>query len=314
MKRKVIITCAITGNAPFNPKHPSFPVTPAQICDSVVEAAAEGAAIVHLHVRNPQTSEGSRDPALFREVVKRIRDKNVNVLINLTGGLGAFFVPSPENEACALPESDVASPEERLKHIEECLPDIASLDVTTGNQVEGSREFVYLNTTRTLRIMAKRLLELGVKPELEAFQAGDVLFANQLLREELVAVPAMYQFVLGVKWGAPATTESVTYMRGLLPAGAVWTAMGIAQDEMPIAAQSIVLGGHVRVGLEDNLYLERGVFATNGQLVHRAAVIVEAVGCSVASADEAREILKIGPKRGSSPARTGPSATPATRP
>jgi uncharacterized protein (DUF849 family) len=293
-KRKVIITCAVTGNAPFNPKHPNFPVTPEQIANAAAEAAAAGAAIAHIHVRNPRTGAGSRDPALFLEVVNRIREKGTDIAINLTAGLGGFFLPDPADESRALPESDVIGVDERIAHLEDCLPEIASLDVTTGNQVEGAVEFVYLNTTRTLRGMAKRFQELGVKPELEAFQAGDVLFANQLVREGLVDDPPMYQFVLGVRWGAPADTETVCYMRNLIDVpGACWTAMGIARDEFPIAAQSILLGGHVRVGLEDNLYLDRGVFATNGQLVERAVRIVQDLGCEPATPQEAREILSL---------------------
>jgi uncharacterized protein (DUF849 family) len=224
-------------------------------------------------------------------VVDRIRQVGIDILINLTGGLGGLLLPDPEDESRALQESDVVSAEERVAHIRDCLPDIASLDVTTGNQVEGALEFVYLNTSRTLRAMARAYQELGVKPELEAFQAGDVLFANDLVKQGLVDGTPLYQFVLDVKWGAPATPETMIYMRDLLPAEAVWTGMGIARTEMPMAAQSILLGGHVRVGLEDNLYLERGVFATNGKLVERACTIIESLGCAVATPDDAREIL-----------------------
>ncbi|MBA3069259.1 MAG: 3-keto-5-aminohexanoate cleavage protein [Hyphomonas sp.] len=293
-KQKVIITCAVTGNAPVNPKHPNFPVTPRQIADAVDEAAKAGAAIAHIHVRDPETGAGSRDVALFKEVVSRIRDRGTNIAINLTAGMGALFLPDPEDESRALPGSDVIGVEARIAHLADCLPDIASLDVTTGNQEEGGFEFVYLNTTRTLRGMAKRFKQLGVKPELEAFQAGDVLFANQLVAEGLVDGPPMYQFVLGVKWGAPANPETVTYMKNLIePKNAIWTAMGIARAQFPTAAQSILLGGHVRVGLEDNLYLDRGVFATNGQLVERAVRLIEAVGGAAATTAEAREILHL---------------------
>ena len=166
--RKVIITCAVTGNAPFDPRHPSFPVTPQQIATASVEAARAGAAIVHIHVRDPRTALGSRDPKLFKETVDRVRDAGTDIVINLTGGLGAFLLPDPEDERRAIrPESDVASVDERMKHLELCRPDMASLDITTGNQVEGTREFVYLNTTRTLRSMARRFIALGIKPELE---------------------------------------------------------------------------------------------------------------------------------------------------
>lgn len=293
MKRKIIITCAVTGNAGFNPKHPAFPVTPKQICGAVVEAAKAGAAIAHIHVRNPETGQGSRDPELFKEVVDRVRQSGVDIIINLTAGLGAFFMPDPENEGRALPESDVAPVEERIKHLEQCLPDIASLDITTGNQVEGETEFVYLNTTRTLRAMAKRFQQLNVKPELEVFQAGDILFGKQLIEEGLINDPPLFQMVLGVLWGAPSDPETMIYMRNLLPANASWAALGIARREFPVVAQSVLLGGHVRVGLEDNLYLDRGVFATNGQLVERACSIIEHLGESIATPSDARQMLKL---------------------
>lgn len=288
---KVIITCAVTGNAPFNRNHPAFPVTPAQIAASCVEAAAAGAAIVHIHVRDPETGGGSRSPALFAEVVNRLRDSGTDVLINLTGGLGGFFLPDPENEGRALRESDVASVDERMEHLEMCRPDIASLDINTSNQVEGAIDYVYLNTTRTLRAMAKRYQALGIKPELEVFSAGDIEFGKQLQVEGLIDAPAMYQFVLGVNWCAPADTLTVYYMHQLLPPGAKWGALGIGRDEMPVVAQTAVMGGNVRVGLEDNLYLRKGVFATNGQLVERAKIIVESLGYEAASPADARQIL-----------------------
>jgi len=293
MSRKVILTCAVTGNAPFNPKHPAFPVTPKQIAESCVEAAGAGASIAHIHVRNPDTGHGSRDPDLFKEVVDRVRSSGVNIVLNLTCGLGAFFLPDPENEARGLPQSDVISAAERVKHLEMCLPEIASLDITTGNQVEGPLEFVYLNTTRTLRQMAKRFQELGVKPELETFSPGDILFGNQLVKEGLVDGPPLYQMVLGVQWGSPPGAETMIYQRGLLPQGAHWAAFGIGREQMPMAAQAALLGGNVRVGLEDNLYLSRGVFGTNGQLVERARGIIENMGMSIATPDETRDILKL---------------------
>jgi uncharacterized protein (DUF849 family) len=199
--KKIVLTCAVTGNAPFNRRHPAFPVTPAEISAACVEAAEAGAAVVHIHVRDPKTGEGSRDPRLFKETVNRLRDTGVDVIINLTAGLGAFFVPDPDDERRALPESDVAPVAERLRHLQECRPEIASLDITTGNQVEGDKEFVYLNTTRTLRAMAKGFQELGIKPELEVFGAGDIEFGKQLAREGLITGRPLYQFVLGVKWG-----------------------------------------------------------------------------------------------------------------
>ncbi len=293
MPRKVILTCAVTGNAPFNPNHPNFPVTPAQICDTVVEATKAGASVCHIHVREPDTAAGSRDPVLFKEVVDRVRDTGVNIVINLTAGMGAFFLPDPEDESRGLPESDVIGVEERIEHLKDCLPEIASLDITTGNQVEGKLEFVYLNTTRTLRAMAKRFQELGVKPELEVFQAGDVLFGNQLVEEGLIDGPPLFQMVLGVRWASPADPETMIYLRNLLHRDALWAGFGIARMEMPMVAQAVLLGGNVRVGLEDNLYLSRGVFASNGQLVERARQIIEFLGEQVATPDETREMLQL---------------------
>lgn len=292
--KKIILTCAVTGNAPFNKRHPAFPVTPAEISSACVEAAKAGAAVVHIHVRNPKTGEGSRDPRLFKETVDRLRDSGVDVIINLTAGLGAFFVPDPNDERRALPESDVAPVAERLAHLEKCRPEIASLDITTGNQVEGDKEFVYLNTTRTLRAMAKGFQELGIKPELEVFGPGDIEFGKQLAREGLISGRSLYQFVLGVKWGAPADSRTMLYMKDLLPPDALWGALGIGRMQMPVVAQSALLGTNVRVGLEDNLYLSKGVFARNGQLVERARGIVEGLGYELATPAEARSMLGLG--------------------
>lgn len=293
MDRKIVVTCAVTGNAPFSRKHPAFPVTPEQIAAAVIEAAHAGASVAHVHVRNPETGEGSRDPRLFREVVDRVRQSGTDIVLNLTGGLGGFFLPDPEDESRALPGSDVIGVDERMRHLEDCLPEMASLDISTGNQVEGPVEFVYLNTTRTMRAMAARYQAAGIKPELEVFQAGDVLFGAQLVREGLIDPPPLFQFVLGVLWGAPADAETILYMRNLLPPGAQWVALGLGRQQMPIAALAALMGGNVRVGLEDNLYLSRGVFATNGQLVERARQILNGVGCEVATPGETRKILAL---------------------
>jgi uncharacterized protein (DUF849 family) len=289
--RKVIITCAVSGNAPFNPRHPAFPVTPEQIAAACVESARAGAAITHIHVRDPRTGAGTRNPKLFKEVVDRLRDTGTDVIINLTAGLGGFLLPDPADERRALPESDVCSVDERMEHLELCCPEIASLDITTGNQVEGPVEFVYLNTTRTLRAMAKRFQALNIKPELETFNAGDVEFGKALIQEGLVSGTPLFQFVLGIRWGAPADARSLLYMRDLLPTHVQWAALGTGRLQMPVVAQTALLGGNVRVGLEDNLYLRRGVFATNGELVARARTMLEALGYEVASVAEARQIL-----------------------
>jgi len=292
-QKKVIVTCAVTGGAPFNPAHPAFPVTPEQIADAAIEAWSAGAVVVHIHVRDPHTGAGSRNPGLFREVVDRIRQSGCPVIINLTGGLGGFFLPDPADENRGLPEGDVAPVSERMAHLRDCLPDMASLDITTGNQVEGKVDFVYLNTPRTLRAMAAEMQQLGIKPELEVFAAGDIVFGRQLIREGLIDGPPLFQFVLGVLWGAPADSHTIQYMQGLLPENAEWCALGIGPLEMPVVAQSALLGGHVRVGLEDNLYLRKGEFATNGQLVERAAEIISRLGYEVATVEEARRILAL---------------------
>ena len=291
--RKIIITCAVTGNAPFNRRHPAFPVTPEQIAAACVEAARAGAAITHIHVRDPETGAGTRDPKLFKETTDRLRASGTDVVINLTAGLGAFLFPDPVDESRSLPESDVCSVDERMEHLEICQPEIASLDITTGNQVEGPLEFVYLNTTRTLRALAKRFQDANIKPELETFGAGDVEFGKALIQEGLISGTPLFQFVLGVKWGAPADSRTLIYMRDLLPPNAMWAALGTGRLQMPVLAQTLLLGGNVRVGLEDNLYLRRGVFATNGQLVERAKAVIEALGFEVATPAEARQMLRL---------------------
>ncbi len=291
--KPVIITCALTGGAKFNPAQKHVPVTPKEIADSAIASAKAGAAVAHIHVRNPETAAPSQEVALYQEVVERIREADTDVVINVTAGGYARLYPDPEDESKALPGSTVAPVDLRVKHIEQTLPDICSLDVTTANQGDGDTEFVYLNTTRTLRAMAERFQAVGVKPELEVFQAGDILFANQLIKEGLIDAPAMFQFVLGVKWGAPADPETVMYMRNLLPQGVNWTAFGISRNQMPMVATSVLMGGNVRVGLEDNLYLKRGVFARNEELVAQAKNIVESLGRRVATPDEARDILML---------------------
>jgi len=294
LQPKIIITCAVTGGGDYNRSHPAFPVTPRQIADAAIEAARAGASIVHLHVRDTETGAGSRDPVLYREVVDRIRSDGTPVLINLTGGMGGYFLPDPADESRAMAGSDVASLEERLEHLRDCKPDIASLDCCTANQAnsDGSGDHVYLNTARTLRGMAQAYTALGIKAELEVFNAGDLEFARHLLEAGYIRDGRpMLQFVLGVKWGAPADPDTVLYMSRLCPAGSVFTAMGIARAQFAMAAQSMLAGGHVRVGLEDNLYLARGHFATNAQLVERAASMVQMLGAEPATVPEASVLL-----------------------
>ncbi|MBL8266293.1 3-keto-5-aminohexanoate cleavage protein [Steroidobacter sp.] len=291
MKRKVILTCAVTGENRYNRQHPSFPITPEQIAAAALEAEAAGATTVHLHVRNPETGDGSRDPVLFKELAQRVRAGGLRSILNITCGGGAKYVPSADNDAVAGEGTDVGSVENRTRHIRENRPEVCSLDVTTQNQMDGGEEYVYLHSQSTLRRMAKTFLEHGVKPEIEIFAPGDLLFANQMVSEGLFAPPPFYQMVLGTRWGLPADVETILYLKRLLPPEAMWAAFGIGRQQMPMVAQSVLLGGHARVGLEDNLYLDRGVFATNGQLVERAVRIIRDLGCEVATPDEGREIL-----------------------
>jgi uncharacterized protein (DUF849 family) len=291
VKRKVILTCAVVGEGEFNRRHPSFPITPAQIAAAAEEAASAGASAVHLHARDPETAKGSRDPELYREIVDRVRSNPTDVVINVTCGGNANFYPDPADPRRAAPDSDIAGVDDRVRHIELTRPEICSLDVTTGNQVDGARDYVYMNPADTLREMARRFRALGVKPEIEVFSPGDILFVRRMIEEGLIDGAPFIQMVLGVKWAAPADVETVLYMRNLMPKDAIWGAFGIAQLQMPMLAQSLLLGGNARVGLEDNLYLERGVFATNGQLVERARRLIEDLGCEIASPTETRAML-----------------------
>lgn len=294
MSNKTILTCAVTGGAPYNKKHPSMPVTPKQIADACIEAASAGASIVHIHVRDPETGEGNRDRAHFREVVDRVRQTGTDIVLNLTCGMGAYFLPDPENEGLMLPGSDVVGVDERVAHVEELLPEIATLDIVTNNQVEGPTEYIYFSPTHTLRAMAKRFQAAGVKPELEVFGPGDILFGNKLVEEGLIDGPPMMQMVLGVQWAAPHGVETILYQKSLMAPGTIWGAFGIGREQMPMLAHTLLLGGNIRVGLEDNLYMSRGVWATNGQLVERAYTLVNAVGgYEVATPAETREMLKL---------------------
>jgi len=289
--RKVILTCAVVGESQYNQAHPNFPITPQQIADAALEAEQAGASCVHLHVRDPETGEGRRDPELFLDMATRVRENGVKAVMNITCGGGGMFYPDPADESRGGPGTDIASAEERVKHIDLCRPEVCSLDVCSQNQMDGDKQYVYLNTEYTLRKMAKYFQELGVKPEIEVFAPGDVLLANKMLEEGLFDAPPMYQIVTGTRWGLPATPETLIYMRNLLPKEAIWAAFGIARMQMPMVAQAVLLGGNVRVGLEDNLYLSRGVFASNGQLVERAKAIIENMGYEVATPDDARKML-----------------------
>jgi uncharacterized protein (DUF849 family) len=296
MKRKVVLTCAVTGDGPLNPRFTDYPISPEQIANSCLEAACAGASVVHIHARNPETGIGDRSPALFREIVDRVKDHDRRIVINLTTGMGASLIPDPENEAVALPSSDVAPADERVRHVADIGPEICSLDVTTMNMDGGIADApscVYMNTPNTLRKMARLIQQLGVRPEIEVFNPGDILLARQLIDEGLIGGRPMIQLCLGVKWSAPADIKSLLYMKELLPDDAIWSAFGVSRHQMPMVAMAAVLGGNCRVGLEDNIYLEKGVFASNGQLVEKAKSIIDGIGYEVASPDEARDLLEL---------------------
>ncbi len=287
--RPVIISCAVTGGADSADKSPAIPVTPAQIAAEVLAARAAGAAIAHIHVRDPATGKPSRDVALYREVVARIRDAGSDVLINLTTGPGARVVLGDQPGQLS-PASILGSPEERVQHVLELRPDICSLDVATMNF--GPNAMV--NVPDHLNRMAAMIRHAGVKPELEVFDLGHVALASRMVRDAQFTSPPFLQLCLGISWGAPATAEAMIAMRAGLPPGAVWSSFGIARHQFPMVAQAVILGGHVRVGLEDNLYLSQGVLAPgNAALVERAATLIFAMGATVASPVQARDLLSL---------------------
>jgi len=289
MSRPVIITCALTGDSDTPKKSPHVPVEPAQIAADAIAAARAGAAVVHIHVRDPATTRGARDVALYREVCERIADSGVDALVNLTAGMGGKLVFGATEPVPFDPETDLVGARERMLHVEALRPDICSLDCGSFNS--GMGDEIYVSTSAMIREMAQRIRDIGVKPELEVFDLGQLRLAALLVKEGLVKAPGFFQFALGLRWGAPSDAATMLLMREMLPAGSVWVAFGAGAEQMPVAAQSILLGGHVRVGLEDNLYRRRGVLATNAQLVEDACRLVETLGARVATADEARDIL-----------------------
>ena len=291
MNSNVVVTCAVTGAGDTVDKHPAIPVTPEQIANSAIEAADAGAAIVHLHVRDPDTGKGSRDINLFKETVGLVRNSGRNVLINLTAGMGGDLVVDDENPEVPAEGTDLISAEERMAHVELLRPDIATLDCGTINF--DNANYVYIQTPNMLRAMAARYAEIGVKPEMEVFDLGHLRFANQMVSEGLIKGTPMYQVCLGIPWGAGADSATMTAMVGQLPRDAFWSGFGISRTQMPMAAQAMLLGGNVRVGLEDNLYLEKGVPASNAQLVEKAVRIIHDLGGQICDADQARERLGI---------------------
>ena len=291
MNNEVIVTCAVTGAGDTLGKHPEVPVTPEQISNAAIAAAKAGASVAHIHVRDPETGLGSRDVNLFKEVVERIRDSKTDVVINLTAGMGGDWVPSEENPSMPGPGTDMIGPEERLAHVKEIHPEICSLDCGTMNFGNGNE--IYISPPGYLREMASMIQEWGVKPELEVFELGQIRFAKQMIKEGLINEPPMFQICLGIPWGAEQTVDSMKVMRDELPTNASWASFGIGRMQMPMAAAAVAMGGNVRVGLEDNLYLEKGVLASNDQLVTRVIEIIQRMGSRVLSPKETRDKLKL---------------------
>lgn len=288
MTKKTIITCAVTGNLTRPDQHPGLPITPPQIARAALDAAAAGAAIVHLHVRDPQTGKGSMDLALYEELVGLIRVENRDVILNLTTGEGGRFVPSVDEPRIAAEGSTLCRPEMRVAHVETLKPEICTLDFNTM----WSGQAAVINSPRNVRIMADHIYAAGVKPEIELFDTGDLHMAKHFLDEGILKGPLMLQIVLGIRYGAVANSETLQYFVSQLPKDCVWAAFGIGRHEFPMVAQSWLLGGHVRVGMEDNLHIRKGELCRdNAQLVAKAAHIIDQLGGEVASADEARVIL-----------------------
>jgi len=290
LNRNPIITCAVTGSGDTAGKHPDLPKSPAEIATAAIEAAKAGAAIAHIHVREPETGKPTRDVELYREVVDRIRSSDTDVILNLTTGMGGDLYLGPDDDPLNFGEdTDCVGQLERMEHVEALLPEICSLDCGSFNYM--GQNYVYVSTQSMLELGAKRLQEIGVKPELEVFDVGQVWLAKHLLEQGLVDSPPLFQVCLGIPWGAPATPGVFQTMVNELPEGCNWTGFAIGAMEMPMVAQSMLLGGNIRVGLEDNLYLEKGVLASNTQLVERARTIIEAMGATAQTPAAARQTL-----------------------
>jgi uncharacterized protein (DUF849 family) len=286
-----MISCAVTGSADTPGKNRAVPVTPDQIAASAIDAAKAGAAIVHIHVRDPKTGLPSMEGAHYAEVVDRIRASGTDVVINLTTGPGGRFSPSADDAMNPGPGTTLRTPRQRVQHVLDLRPEICSLDMGSMNMGPN----VFVNTPPILEAMAKDIREAGVTPELEVFETGHLLLAKRMIETGFIKPPGMFQICLGIAWGQPATPEAMLYMRNLLPPGCTWFAFGISLHQFPMAAQAVILGGHVRVGLEDNLYLERGKLTpSNAALVAKAVKIVELLGCSVATPADARQMLGLG--------------------
>lgn len=291
MTRKIILTCALTGAGDTTSRSEHVPVTPQEIAADAIAAAQAGASVVHVHVRDVETGQGSRDVALYREVAEIIAASDVDPVVNMTAGMGGDLVLNPANPTEHMPGTDLVSGLERLAHVEELRPEICTIDCGSLNFGEGS--LVYVSTPDMLREGAARIRELGVKPEMEIFDTGNLWFANLMVEEGLIEPPPLYQLCMGIPYGAPADVGLLEAMVNMLPEDAQWASFSIGRQQLPWIEPTVGLGGHVRVGLEDNLYLRKGVKATNAQLVTAAKDIITDLGHEVATPDEARDILDL---------------------
>lgn len=285
---KIFITCAVTGNLTTPDQTPHLPITPEEIAEAALGAAEAGAAIAHLHVREPAAGKPSMELELYREVVERIRASNLQLILNLTTGPGGRFVPSEDDPKVAGPGPTLLPPEKRVEHVAALKPDICTLDLNTMN----SGGQVVINTPANVRRMARVINDAGVKPEVELFDSGDIALMHDLLRDGTLTGPALTSFVMGVAYGFQPSPETVLYARNLLPADAQFTAIGIGRASFRSVALSYLAGGHARVGLEDAVYLDRGVLApSNAAMIEKARRIVEDLGGQVATPREAREMI-----------------------
>ncbi|WP_050528266.1 BKACE family enzyme [Pseudorhodobacter aquimaris] len=292
MNRDVFITCAVTGSGSTQDRSPHVPRSPKEIAESAIAAARAGAAVVHCHVRDPETGKPSRDRALYREVTERIRDSDTDVVLNLTAGMGGdLMFDGTEKMGAMAASSDMIGAEERVAHVVECRPELCTLDCGTMNFNEA--DYVMVNTPGMLRDMATRMAASGVRIEIEAFDTGHLWLAKQLASEGVIPDPVLVQLCMGVPWGAPDDLNTFLAMVNNVPKDWNWSAFALGRHQMAYVAASVLAGGNVRVGLEDNLWLDKGVLATNAQLVERAAGIITGLGARVIGPDEVRKRLKV---------------------
>ncbi len=288
--KPTILSCAVTGSFPTRDHNEALPVTPEEIAGSAIEAARAGAAICHLHVRDPETGRPSMEMEYYRDAVRRIRESGTDMIINLTTGPGGRYIPRDDEPAKAAPGTLLTTGEIRTQHVVELRPEICSLDLNTMWFGGGA----VINSPKSVRTMAERIYAAGVKPELEVFDTGDIALAHELIGEGALRMPALFQLVMGVKYGMPATTEGLAFARSLLPEGCEWAAFGASRMAFPMLAQALLLGGHCRIGMEDTVYLAKGVKTPgNGALIEKAVRIIDELGGRVATVDEAREILGV---------------------